>query len=212
MISVPLANILTGLTHWTGAFASVLRIQKYLTQEELEEYRQFLPNGRDHASQVETATGDSSPGSGSQSQSAVAISHMSVTTDTDQFIFQDVSLSIPAGRTTMFTGRVGSGKSTLLKTILGQLKPSNGAISLRSRRVAYCAQKPWIRNATIRDNITGRNEYNEARFKRVIKICALDVDLQRLPSRDMTECGSDGHNLSGGQQSRVVSFTSCWYP
>ena len=49
-------------------------------------------------------------------------------------------------------GRVGSGKSSLLAGLLNELDLPMGRVTLCGS-VAYCAQEPWIRNATLRDNI-----------------------------------------------------------
>jgi ABC-type polysaccharide/polyol phosphate transport system ATPase subunit len=46
---------------------------------------------------------------------------------------QDVSFTVPAGRTLGVIGRNGSGKSTLLKLVAGITKPSEGALNVRGR-------------------------------------------------------------------------------
>lgn len=106
----------------------------------------------------------------------------------------------------MFTGPVGCGKSLLLSAIAGQVKVAVGTIGVSSKEVAYCSQRPWIRNATIRENITGRNSFNSRLYRQVLYICALEDDLDQLPLGDRTLCGSDGCRLSGGQKSRIVSL------
>jgi ABC-type polysaccharide/polyol phosphate transport system ATPase subunit len=46
---------------------------------------------------------------------------------------QDVSFTVPAGRTLGVIGRNGSGKSTLLKLVAGITKPTDGALIVRGR-------------------------------------------------------------------------------
>jgi ABC-type polysaccharide/polyol phosphate transport system ATPase subunit len=46
---------------------------------------------------------------------------------------QDVSFTLPAGRTLGVIGRNGSGKSTLLKLVAGITKPSTGTLEVRGR-------------------------------------------------------------------------------
>jgi ABC-type polysaccharide/polyol phosphate transport system ATPase subunit len=46
---------------------------------------------------------------------------------------QDVSFTVPAGRTLGVIGRNGSGKSTLLKLVAGITKPSEGTLTVRGR-------------------------------------------------------------------------------
>ena len=64
--------------------------------------------------------------------------------------------------------------------------------------VAYVPQVPWIKNATIMDNILFGKEYNEERFLQVIRACSLEQDLAVLPQAEHTEIGEKGITLSGG--------------
>lgn len=65
-------------------------------------------------------------------------------------------------------------------------------------------QKPWLENATIRDNIIFGQLYEVRRYRRVIEACSLVVDLDDLPAGDLTEIGERGANLSGGQRQRIA--------
>lgn len=136
---------------------------------------------------------------------AVEFLHVSVTSDLSRFILRDVSLSIPNGSVAMFFGPVGCGKSTFARAILGEVKPSDGQIAVTAGSIAYCAQTTWMRNVTLQSNVIGNDVYDEARYSRVIHICALDVDFAQLPHGDQTIAGTDGCSLSGGQRSRLVS-------
>ena len=55
--------------------------------------------------------------------------------------------------------------------------------------MAYVPQQAWIQNATVRDNILFGKAYNEALYKAVLSACALETDLEILPSGDQTEIG-----------------------
>jgi len=70
-------------------------------------------------------------------------------------------LTIAPGELLAVVGTVGSGKSTLLSALLGNLNLLGGEVAVGGR-VAYCAQQPWIQNATIRDNITFGQPYDQA--------------------------------------------------
>ncbi|XP_044715562.1 ABC transporter domain-containing protein [Hirsutella rhossiliensis] len=100
-------------------------------------------------------------------------------------------------------GPVGCGKSTLLKGILGETLILGGTVWVVSKEVAFCNQSPWISNGTIRDCIIGPSEFETDWYDVVIQACALDVDLQQLPSGDATRVGSKGVSLSGGQKQRL---------
>ncbi|KAM7356664.1 uncharacterized protein ACRADG_002316 [Cochliomyia hominivorax] len=99
-------------------------------------------------------------------------------------------------------GPVGAGKSTLLNAILGEVKLESGEIELNGK-ISYCSQEPWIFEGTIKDNIIFVEDYDERRYKQVLRVCALERDVQLLPKRDLTLVGERGVSLSGGQKARV---------
>jgi ATP-binding cassette subfamily C (CFTR/MRP) protein 1 len=118
----------------------------------------------------------------------------------------DISFRAPKGSLTMIIGMVGSGKSTLLKSLAGELKYESGSVQMSSTRTAYCAQTPWLQNATIRQIICGPVpcDEDETWYQTVIHSCALDEDIAQLPNRDDTIVGTRGVTLSGGQRQRVA--------
>ena len=76
--------------------------------------------------------------------------------------------------------------------------------------VAYCAQQPWIQNATLRDNVLFGRPFDQEFYARVLSACALDTDLAILTDGDQTEIGERGLNLSGGQKARVALARACY--
>lgn len=74
----------------------------------------------------------------------------------------------------------------------------------RGIKIAYVAQKPWLQNASLRDNILFGSPYKSRRYRNVLKACALQPDVDILPGRDFTRIGEKGINLSGGQKQRVT--------
>jgi ATP-binding cassette subfamily C (CFTR/MRP) protein 1 len=120
---------------------------------------------------------------------------------------QNIGFQAPKGSLTMVIGVVGSGKSTLLKALAGELKIEGGYIEVASKYMAYCAQTPWLQNATVRQIICGpTEEVTEDRgwYDTVAHGCAFDEDILQLPNRDDTVIGSRGVTLSGGQKQRLV--------
>lgn len=118
----------------------------------------------------------------------------------------NIDIRIPTGQLTMIVGQVGCGKSSLLLAILGEMQTLEGKVhwSNRSRySVAYAAQKPWLLNATVEENITFGSPFNKQRYKAVTDACSLQPDIDLLPFGDQTEIGERGINLSGGQRQRI---------
>ncbi|XP_022081106.1 ATP-binding cassette sub-family C member 8-like isoform X2 [Acanthaster planci] len=118
---------------------------------------------------------------------------------------RNIDLDIPVGKLTMVVGQVGSGKSSLLSAILGEMTTVSGRVQWNRKynSVAYGAQKAWLLNASLKENVLFGNQLENDRYKRVIAACSLQPDIDILPGGDKTEIGEKGINLSGGQKQRV---------
>uniref|UniRef100_A0A2K6LDM4 ATP binding cassette subfamily C member 9 n=1 Tax=Rhinopithecus bieti TaxID=61621 RepID=A0A2K6LDM4_RHIBE len=126
----------------------------------------------------------------------------------------NIDIRIPTGQLTMIVGQVGCGKSSLLLAILGEMQTLEGKVhwsnvnesepsfeATRSRNrysVAYAAQKPWLLNATVEENITFGSPFNKQRYKAVTDACSLQPDIDLLPFGDQTEIGE-----RWGQRQRI---------
>ncbi|XP_067013510.2 ATP-binding cassette sub-family C member Sur, partial [Anabrus simplex] len=125
--------------------------------------------------------------------------------DTYKSVITLPTLSVPKGKLTVIVGRVGSGKTSLLSALLGEMHTLTGHVTwAKDVSVAYAAQKPWLLNATLRENILFGQPYRPRRYARVIAACALQPDIDILPGKDLTEIGEKGINLSGGQKQRIA--------
>lgn len=129
-------------------------------------------------------------------------------------VLQCLNISIRPSTLTLVTGKVGSGKSMLLLGLMGELHAS-GNLKLPSSGIAFCSQSTWLVNTTIKKNITGPEdqEFDSEWYKTVVRVCALERDLQQLRDGDESIVGSKGLTLSGGQKQRVVSsiLFLLWY-
>ncbi|XP_045018373.1 ATP-binding cassette sub-family C member 4 [Bubalus bubalis] len=115
---------------------------------------------------------------------------------------QGLSFTVRPGELLVVVGPVGAGKSSLLRALLGELPPSQGQVSVHGR-IMYVSQQPWVFSGTVRSNILFGKKYEEERYEKVIKACALKEDLQLLKENDLTEIGDRGTPLSEGQKARV---------
>ncbi|KAF9973901.1 hypothetical protein BGZ73_002829 [Actinomortierella ambigua] len=139
--------------------------------------------------------------------------------DTDRFALRNINVNFPVGEMSIVCGPTGSGKSSLLMALLGEMDVLSGKLYLPRRAagsreldpatglmndgVAYVSQQAWLQNATIRNNILFGSPYEEERYNEVIRVCALERDLEIFEDGDKTEIGEKGITLSGGQKQRV---------
>lgn len=118
----------------------------------------------------------------------------------------NLNFRVKKGQLVGIVGSVGSGKSSILNAILGEMHLRSGSITVTPgcSNIAYCDQRPWIVNASVRDNILFGKEYNEERFNRAVFASAMIDDMKILQAGEQTEIGERGINLSGGQKARVA--------
>ncbi|GIP23766.1 ABC transporter ATP-binding protein [Paenibacillus sp. J22TS3] len=67
----------------------------------------------------------------------------------DTYIFENLNLSIPKGKITVFIGSNGCGKSTLLRSMARLLKPQKGSVLLDSREITSMSTKEVARKMAI---------------------------------------------------------------
>ncbi|KAI9171700.1 ATP-dependent bile acid permease [Paramyrothecium foliicola] len=146
------------------------------------------------------------------------------TPEEDRFVLRNISLSFPTGQLSVISGKTGTGKSLLLSAILGEVDLLDGSIRVPPTTpalkrndsnahpgnwilpgsIAYVGQTPWLESTSLRNNILFGLPYEEARYDKVIEVCALKKDLAMLTDGDGTELGANGINLSGGQKWRIT--------
>jgi ATP-binding cassette subfamily C (CFTR/MRP) protein 1 len=160
-------------------------------------------------------TDDASSDDGSMSRSTHSFISSVISEDGGKgggITLQDITCEIEAGSLVAVVGSVGSGKSSFLSAILGEMEAIDDSKVYSPRTeeeknmkgfASYCTQSPWVINDTLRGNIMFGREFDEDRYNRVVKCCALMDDIVILPAGDMTEIGERGINLSGGQKARV---------
>lgn len=129
----------------------------------------------------------------------------------NEFMLDDINLSINKGQYHILLGPSGSGKSSLLKSILGFYKINNGSIwcgdknitkkSPEKRRIGYVPQNfALFSHMTVEENIkygikmTNLSAHESDKyFKRLIGILGIEHLLSRKT-----------HNLSGGEKQKVA--------
>ncbi|KAL0070194.1 hypothetical protein AAF712_002684 [Marasmius tenuissimus] len=119
------------------------------------------------------------------------------------FKLKNVNLSVPRGQLCAIVGPIGAGKSSLLQGLVGEMHKTRGEVVF-GESVGYCPQTSWIQSATIRDNITFGQPFDEEKYWKVVEAACLLPDFEMLtPDGDLTEVGEKGISLSGGQKQRI---------
>ncbi|MDC0236967.1 ABC transporter ATP-binding protein/permease [Gammaproteobacteria bacterium] len=130
---------------------------------------------------------------------------------------RDISLSIDAGETIAFLGRVGCGKSTVLRSLARMNDPAPGMLlidgedvrgyslqQLRSQ-VALIPQDPFLFSLTIRDNLTYDDpERDMPPIEHAAQLAELLDAIDEFPDGMETIVGERGITLSGGQKQRAT--------
>ena len=128
----------------------------------------------------------------------------------------DVTIEVPAGRTTAVVGPTGSGKSTLTNVVLRLVDPSGGVVEIDGRDLrtvqrggipsvaTLVAQQTFLFDDSVRGNVTLGQEVDDADLADALEIAQADGFVAELPDGIDTRVGERGASLSGGQRQRVA--------
>ena len=137
----------------------------------------------------------------------------------DDWLLQDLSLTIPVGSRVALVGRTGSGKTTTAHLLLGLLHPERGSLELDGVPVtandlpawqASCAHVPQmihLLNGSVLSNIAfgiPEETIDRDRIWESLEAAQLADDVAELPYGLYTPVGENGVQLSGGQRQRLA--------
>lgn len=105
----------------------------------------------------------------------------------DKSVLHKLELSVEEDEFLIVSGPTGCGKSTFLESLLYEAQTVAGSAIVESCPNAYCGQTPWIKNASIKNNIIGYEEFDEEWYDSPLEACLLKEDLENLPSGDLTD-------------------------
>lgn len=167
------------ISYGAEALVSIERIETFLLMEEKRESRILIdPN------------------------IGVSLQNIRAFWSKNRTVLDNIDINIPVGSLCGVIGPVGAGKSSLLQLLLNELTPESGLVRIQGD-ISYASQEPWLFPASIRDNILFGRKYERNLYNRVVKVCALQKDLDLLPLSDKTMVGEKGAALSGGQRARI---------
>ncbi len=149
---------------------------------------------------------------------SVAFEHVSFRyADNLPFVFENLSLQLPAGSRTAILGPSGAGKSTIAALLLKLVSPLSGQIRLGAadlatlpseavrHRIAYLGQTTHLFADTIRNNLRlGDPTASEEKLWAALEAAQLAQTVMGLPEGLDTWLGEGGQNLSGGQGRRLA--------
>ena len=144
-------------------------------------------------------------------------------TGSQNLVLKNLSLTIPANKTTAIVGTSGSGKTTLMKLLLKFYKPTLGSIVIGNHELNKVSNKVWrnhcgvvmqegyIFNDTIARNIAiGDEHINQDRLEHAIKMANIEDYINGLPLGINTKIGQEGVGLSTGQKQRLFIARSIY--
>lgn len=197
-VNGPLSQLIGFLQQFQDAKISLERSEEvYLCQNEDTEEQTELPSGNPLDITIEHLT-------------------FRYTGSIGKPALDDVSLNIPAGKTTAIVGESGSGKTTLMKLLLKFYPPTEGKIYIGGKDIGtYKAdsirkvsgivmQENFIFSDTIRQNIILGNDFDEKKLKESIEMACLNDYINNLPLGIHTRIGTDGYGVSGGEKQRIM--------
>ena len=135
--------------------------------------------------------------------------------NTEEKIFNHLSLKIQKGEKIAIVGMSGSGKSTLLNLLLRFYDVTSGHISIDNidlqaisaeslyNLMTIVQQDVYIFDDTLKANITLNQFFTDEEIKQAVQQSGLESYVLENESGLQALCGENGSNLSGGQKQRL---------
>ena len=143
----------------------------------------------------------------------VLLENVDFSYDKDKKLIEDLNLDIKKGQRVAIVGPTGSGKTTLINLLMRFYDVDKGSIKVDLNDIrdirrgdlrenfGMVLQETWLRNGTIRDNITlGREGFSDEQIIEAAKASHAHSFIKRLPNGYDTVISENGGNLSQGQK------------
>lgn len=130
---------------------------------------------------------------------------------------EDISITIPQGKTLGVIGTVGSGKTTLMNLLLHLYSVPDGMIKIGEKdineipidtlrkNICYITQDNFLFSNTIESNVrVFKEDYSERDIINSTKDAMIYDEIQNMENGIYTVIGERGVDLSGGQKQRVA--------
>ena len=147
----------------------------------------------------------------------VVFDHVSFAYESDRPILQDISFTIPAGKTVAVVGPSGSGKSTLARLMFRFYDVQQGNICIAGQDIRQVTQSSVRRalgivpqdtvlfNDTVAYNIAyGQPGASQSQIEEAARAARIHDFIASTPKAYQTSVGERGLKLSGGEKQRVA--------
>ena len=134
----------------------------------------------------------------------------------DQFVFENLNLTIPYQKTTAIVGASGSGKTTLLKLLMKFYEPNTGEIKLGNTNIKNISPRFWrehcgvvmqdgyVFNDTIAENIAVGEDYiDKQKLRKAVEIANIKDFIENLPLSYNTKIGNEGVGVKKKKKQRL---------
>ena len=133
---------------------------------------------------------------------------LSIGYNTSEVCLTNLNLKAHTGQLVIISGQSGSGKTALLNTLAGYIKPIKGSINIEpstGKNHALLPQSPWIKNASIRDNLLALAPHaSDQQMLDALSLLGLLEELNTKHKGLDTLIGEHTAGLSGGQLQRIA--------
>ena len=144
----------------------------------------------------------------------------------DDFVLENINLTIQKGENVAFIGQIGSGKSTMIKLLLGFQPLRMGHITIGGveandisnkdlrKYIFYIPQKPKLFNRTLYENIVYGLKNPPSRETIIQLLGDLELNDLKVEFKEKMDIkvGVEGNKLSGGQRQIVWLLRSLFRP
>ncbi len=134
----------------------------------------------------------------------------------DHLVVNDLSLTIPSGKITVFMGPSGAGKTTILDLLIGLYKADSGQVLIGNtsienidiqewrKKIGYVPQELTLLHTSIRENISlGDPEISDEAIWTALDQVSARAFVEGQSKGLNSVVGETGGKLSGGQRQRI---------
>lgn len=174
------------------------------------------PSARAVLIMTEQSRKDAAPDAVITIQSEIRFDGVSFAYSPGRPVLNEVTFTLPAGKSAALIGPSGAGKTTLLQLIPRFYDPTGGSVKIGGidvrelrlndlrRQIAFVMQEPMLLPGTVRENIAyGRPDATIQEIEAAAQAAFADRFIRALPHGFDTLIGEGGARLSAGESQRI---------